>query len=83
MADRTKGLKKGNEPKGKATAKTIEQTTTSKRENVKKSTRVKFTTALEKHIIDSLKIEAIKRGKRPADIIELALSKELGLPYEK
>jgi hypothetical protein len=79
MADRTKGLKKGNEPKGKATAKTIEQTTTAKRENVKKSTRIKFTTALEKKIIDALKIEAVKRDKRPADIIELALSKELGL----
>jgi hypothetical protein len=26
-----------------------------------------------------LKIEAVKRDKRPADIIELALSKELGL----
>jgi len=79
MADRTKGLKKGNEPKGKATAKTIKQTTTAKRENVKKSTRIKFTTALEKKIIDALKIEAVKRDKRPADIIELALSKELGL----
>ena len=79
MADRTKGLKTGKNPKGKATAKTIEQTTTVKRRNVKKSTRIKFTTALEKKIIDALKIEAVKRGKRPADIIELALSKELGL----
>jgi hypothetical protein len=34
---------------------------------------------LEKKIIDALKIEAVKRDKRPADIIELALSKELGL----
>ena len=79
MADRTKGLKKSTKPQGKETAKTIEQTTTVKRRNVKKSTRIKFTTALEKKIIDALKIEAVKRGKRPADIIELALSKELGL----
>lgn len=79
MANKLKGLKTGNKPTGKDTSKAIEKTTTVKRGNVKKSTRIKFTTALEKKIIDALKIEAVKRGKRPADIIELALSKELGL----
>ena len=85
MADRIKKLKTSTKPQGEKTKDTIKKGTTVQRERgrPKSSTRVKFTTALEKTISDALKIEAIKRGKKPADIIELALSKELGLPYKK